>query len=277
MRTIDEPQIVRAASAVLGAMADEDEGAAPEKSPPATDSTQPDGPLPAVVGFDDEEDEADAVVRWLRRAQRPGVPWNALAVLARTNARLEPVARALGRASIPFRLGATRSTRQMAESLAQATMALRTMVASAALGGALVDLGAEWAEAGHPDDVLDAIAVLADEHGREEPRPTVGSFLGWLRANPGALELLSGAGDAVDLCTFHRAKGLEWSSVAIVGLEEGMVPIAYAQSPAARAEERRLLYVGVTRASRLLWCSWAAHCAGDHGFAPAGRRPCSPP
>lgn len=63
--------------------------------------------------------------------------------------------------------------------------------------------------------------------------------------------------EAVELATFHRAKGLEWDTVFVVGLEDGFVPIAYAEAPEARAEERRLLYVALTRASRQLHCSWA--------------------
>ena len=65
------------------------------------------------------------------------------------------------------------------------------------------------------------------------------------------------ARDGVELSTFHRAKGLEWPAVAVIGLEEGMVPIAYATTPDALAEERRLLYVALTRAEDELWCSWA--------------------
>ena len=64
------------------------------------------------------------------------------------------------------------------------------------------------------------------------------------------------ANGAVELATFHRAKGLEWASVHVVGLEEGFVPIVYAASSEARDEERRLLYVALTRASRELHCSW---------------------
>ncbi len=65
------------------------------------------------------------------------------------------------------------------------------------------------------------------------------------------------ADDAVELATFHRAKGLEWTSVSVVGIEDGFVPIIYAASAEARDEERRLLYVALTRASRDLHCSWA--------------------
>lgn len=63
--------------------------------------------------------------------------------------------------------------------------------------------------------------------------------------------------DAVELATFHRAKGLEWTSVYVVGLEAGLVPIVYALTEEALAEERRLFYVALSRAARDLHCSWA--------------------
>ena len=77
----------------------------------------------------------------------------------------------------------------------------------------------------------------------------------------------------VELATFHRAKGLEWEAVAVVGLEEGFVPIVHAVDPEALAEERRLLYVALTRAARALECSWAR--SPDHGrrARPMERRP----
>ncbi len=84
----------------------------------------------------------------------------------------------------------------------------------------------------------------------------MGEFLEWLTAG-GETDLALDAVDGVELATFHRAKGLEWPAVAVVGLEDGMVPIAYAVTPDAVAEERRLLYVALTRAEDDLWCSWA--------------------
>lgn len=114
--------------------------------------------------------------------------------------------------------------------------------------------------------------------------------------------------DAVTLCSFHRSKGLQWEAVWLCGLEAGLVPIAYAQTNAALAEERRLLYVAMTRAERSLYCSWARsrragngaslwrepspwlaslsrHCQGDEtaalaaaeGTTPGSRRPARPP
>jgi DNA helicase-2/ATP-dependent DNA helicase PcrA len=98
---------------------------------------------------------------------------------------------------------------------------------------------------------------LASEQLAIDPSMTVSSFLGWLI---GTLRIDAAADtkrDAVELATFHAAKGLEWPIVFLVGLEQGLVPIGRAETPAARAEERRLLYVAVTRAERELHCSWA--------------------
>jgi superfamily I DNA/RNA helicase len=63
--------------------------------------------------------------------------------------------------------------------------------------------------------------------------------------------------DGVILSTFHRAKGLQWPCVFVIGLSEGLVPIGSARSSVALAEEQRLLYVAMTRAEEELWCSWA--------------------
>jgi DNA helicase-2/ATP-dependent DNA helicase PcrA len=61
---------------------------------------------------------------------------------------------------------------------------------------------------------------------------------------------------SITLATIHAAKGLEWEVVFLVGASEGYLPIAYAKTPAEIAEERRLLYVGVTRAKKELTISW---------------------
>ena len=79
-------------------------------------------------------------------------------------------------------------------------------------------------------------------------------------------------GGGVELATFHRAKGLEWEVVSVVGLEEGFVPIVHATTEEAVAEERRLLYVALTRAGRVLECSWARSRTMSGGRAMA-RRP----
>jgi DNA helicase-2/ATP-dependent DNA helicase PcrA len=64
--------------------------------------------------------------------------------------------------------------------------------------------------------------------------------------------------DGVTLASLHAAKGLEWDAVFLVGLVDGTLPIVYAETTAQVDEERRLLYVGITRARRYLALSWAA-------------------
>ena len=70
------------------------------------------------------------------------------------------------------------------------------------------------------------------------------------RRSPGSVTTAArgDVGGAVELATFHRAKGLEWDAVSVVGLEQGFVPIVHAVTPDAEDEERRLLYVALTRA-----------------------------
>ncbi len=247
------PQVVGAARAVLGA----DPGQA----------SRPDGPSPVVEGFDDDDHEATAVARWLRHAHRPGRPWSHLAVLARTNSRLDPITVALSRAGIPYRMaGGAKATAEARAALAE----LRRVPKARHLRSALAELvmarqtqggdsthapggDGEWAPRG---GLPAPLAHLADEHALEFPDATVGEFLEWVVASgDGVMEL--DTGDRVELSTFHGAKGLEWPAVAVVGLESGMVPIAYATTPDAVAEERRLLYVALTRAEDELWCSWA--------------------
>ena len=63
--------------------------------------------------------------------------------------------------------------------------------------------------------------------------------------------------EGVTLASLHAAKGLEWDAVFLVGLTDGMLPITYAKTDEQIEEERRLLYVGVTRARRYLTLSWA--------------------
>jgi DNA helicase II / ATP-dependent DNA helicase PcrA len=77
--------------------------------------------------------------------------------------------------------------------------------------------------------------------------------------------------DRVVLTTFHRAKGLQWPTVMVIGLNDALMPIASALTPAAREEERRLLYVALTRSEEELWCSWFERTGGvpDGSRAPA--------
>jgi DNA helicase-2/ATP-dependent DNA helicase PcrA len=69
--------------------------------------------------------------------------------------------------------------------------------------------------------------------------------------------------EGVTLASLHAAKGLEWDVVFLPGLSDGNLPIVHAQTDEAVEEERRLLYVGVTRARQRVYLSWSlARSAG---------------
>jgi DNA helicase-2/ATP-dependent DNA helicase PcrA len=95
------------------------------------------------------------------------------------------------------------------------------------------------------------------------------------RARRGPSEWRDPMSDAVVLTTFHRAKGLQWPAVFVIGLADGLVPLASARDRAARDEERRLLYVAMTRAEDELTCSWARR-RGDQATGPPAAREPSP-
>ena len=206
------------------------------------------GSVVVVSDFADDAAEATAVARWLRERHRPGRTWSSLAVVARTNSRLDPVADALDRAGIPYQRRGLAGRDQSDVAIA----ALRAMPRSTPLRSALANLASEM-------DDLEWLASEVDSICAEYPDADVGHLLWWRAAVTGPDGFASPAeqSDAVQLATFHRAKGLEWTAVAVVGIEAGMVPISHATRPASLDEERRLLYVALTRAEQELWCSWA--------------------
>ena len=250
------PQVLAAAHAVLP-------GGARRKKP--LRPTLADGPLPTVSAYPSDRDEAAAVARALQSAHQPGAPWAGTAVLYRTNAQSAPLEAALRAAGVPHRVrGAARFLDRPA--VAAALEELRRAAAAAPglpLVAHLADL-VGWAEESAPGEEaardrrehVDALVRLGHDYaGAEEGSATAAGFVAHL-ITVLAEEDPTGS-DTVELLTFHRAKGLEWPVVFVTGLERGLVPIAYAETPAALAEERRLLYVALTRAERELHLSWA--------------------
>jgi DNA helicase-2/ATP-dependent DNA helicase PcrA len=247
------PQVLAVARAVL----DGHGGAVATGSP-----TQVDGAIPEIHAYDDDEAEAAGIARAIRDLHRPGAPWSHQAVLVRTNAQLAPIERALHAADIPCRvrgraeLADDPTTRQVLDRLARMRGAFATCIA---------DLGLELAStdpavvSGAPtvDDhqVAEAVLAAAEEYAHTDPDATVAGFDVWLR-DRGGDDRVRGR-DAVELCTFHAAKGLEWPIVHLAGIEQGFVPISHARTPDARAEEQRLLYVAITRAEEVLRVTWA--------------------
>jgi DNA helicase-2/ATP-dependent DNA helicase PcrA len=115
---------------------------------------------------------------------------------------------------------------------------------------------------------LAAIAALADEMAAARPEATFADFAAEIaqRAEYGHAPVA----DAVTIATMHAAKGLEWTAVLIPSLVEGVMPIVHARTPEAIEEERRLLYVAVTRAREHLALSWAPVRASDAASASTG-------
>jgi DNA helicase-2/ATP-dependent DNA helicase PcrA len=264
------PQIIAVANAVLAAG---ETDAAPTGRLRATRS---DGPIPRVRSYADDRAEANGVARAVLDQHRPGVPWSHQAVLVRTNAQGVLLEQSFRRVGIPFRLRGRGAFLELPE----VKEVLRRLERAPSFGGGLADIDAAVRAglAGSADDVddgsgpgregavpaaeldrlrnLEEVLRLAGEYQAADSQPTADGFGAWLAATVRAEDAHRG-GDAVDIATFHAAKGLEWPVVHLAGLEAGLVPIGHAKSSEALAEERRLFYVAVTRAERLLLCSWA--------------------
>jgi len=227
-------------------------------------ATRPEGPIPHVTGFEDDRAEARGVARATRDAHTPGSPWSAQAVLVRTNAQVALLGEALHEVGIPFRVRGGAALLDQPEIKA----VLRDLGRSTSgFAETLTDLDAATADpedsAGEGDKAeerranLAALVRLGHDYAAIEAAPTVVGFLTWLRTTTRA-DQPDRQGDAVEITTFHAAKGLEWPVVHLAGLEQGLVPIGHAKTGDALSEELRLFYVGLTRAERALHLSWAS-------------------
>ncbi|MFI5956559.1 ATP-dependent DNA helicase UvrD2 [Cryptosporangium sp. NPDC051539] len=241
------------------------------------------GPKPRVSHYPDEPAEASAVASRCRELIASGVPAAQIAVLFRTNAQSETYEQALADAGVPYVVRGGERFFERPE-VREAMMLLRGAARAASDDETAVDAvtgalsGLDWRPDAPPAggaarerwEALAALRRLAEE--------TVGSSSAVDGLPALAEELAARAAaqhvptvDGVTLGSLHAAKGLEWDAVFLVGLAEGTLPISYAKTPHQIEEERRLLYVGVTRAREHLWLSWAAaRSPGGRG----SRRPC---
>jgi len=261
------PQVVAAAEALLA-------DAGPPR--PTRRALGTPGPEPTVVAYDDDEQEARAIARSIRDLRTPTLGWSAFAVLYRTNAQSAAFEAALAAAGIPTRVRADGRflDRPEVRVVLDQLRAAEVAAPGATFADRLADLtdppaasdetpdDAHDPEAGsgaerRPDEHAGAVAHLGQEYLTMEPHGgSVDGFLAWLTASLHGEEAGADA-DAVELSTFHRAKGLEFHTVFVTGLERGLVPISHADTPAERAEERRLLYVAMTRAEHRVVLTWA--------------------
>jgi DNA helicase II / ATP-dependent DNA helicase PcrA len=246
------PQVIAAANALL---------AGAGRRPPAPGTPCPDGPIPTIAGYPDDDAEAAGVAQRLHREHGPTRPWSSMAVLYRTNAQSARFEEVLGRNGVPFRVrGATRFLeRPEVRAALEALVRTDRAAPDRPFGSHLADLAGDAADAAEERrEHVDALVRLGREYLAADGGPgSVDGFRAYLGVALRGSDDADGPRDAVELLTFHRAKGLEFDTVFVTGLERGLVPIAHAGTAMERAEERRLLYVALSRAERALHLSWA--------------------
>lgn len=235
------PQIVEAGAHAL------DSG----DQPAAIRSGRPDGPGVSIEAHPDEDAEANSVARAVAHLDPGMVRSGKVAVLARTHAALARVRSALDTAGVPVRRQVDGAGSPLTPVLAEAARIREP------------NRFRQWVrDQLEPDEQNDAVRIevanAAAEFLREQPTGDGAAFRTWVTAN----DPFGGAVPGVDVLTFHAAKGREWHTVHLVGCETSLVPHRSATTNAARAEEARLLYVALTRATDRLAVHWAERRGG---------------
>ena len=272
------PQVVSLANRVIGAARGRMAG-----SKLHLIGQRPPGAEPVFREHPDEVAEATAVAKAIKGLIEAGTPVSEIAVLYRINAQSEVYEEALTAAGVPFQVRGGEGFFSRQE-IRQSLVALQRAADRGAEGplpemvrGLLEPLGltAEpptGAKARERWEALAALAELVDEEVAIRPDLDLAALVAELRVRADARHAPTVQG--VTLASLHAAKGLEWDAVFLVGLADGTLPISHAISkgPDSEAveEERRLLYVGITRARTHLELSWAlARAPGGR----QGRRP----
>jgi DNA helicase-2/ATP-dependent DNA helicase PcrA len=222
-------------------------------------AVRPAGPEPLAMVQPDRLTEAEFVVGQVRRLAGEGVPYEEMAVLYRLNARSEDFEEAFTLAGIPFQVRGAAFIRRPA---AQRTLRLLRGRSDASAVGAVTEVVRRQGWIANPpsglgEEELTRQADLGRLLALAEALPAGSSVADFLRD----LEQRFGAeseGRGVNLLTYHRAKGLEWEAVFLPRLEEKELPYGKARGEERLAEERRLFYVGITRAKRWLTITWTA-------------------
>ena len=248
---------------------------------------RPPGPEPVFREHTDEVAEATAVAKAIKTLIDAGTPVSEIAILYRINAQSEVYEEALTAAGVPFQVRGGEgffSRQEIRQSLVAMQRAAdrsggqeRSDSLPVTVRALLVPLGltAEaptGVKARERWEALAALAELVDEEVAIRPDLDLASLVAELKVRADSRHPPTVQG--VTLASLHAAKGLEWDAVFLVGLADGTLPISHAlaKGPDSEAveEERRLLYVGITRARAHLELSWAlARAPGGR----QGRRP----
>ncbi|MFD5276751.1 UvrD-helicase domain-containing protein [Pseudarthrobacter sp. NPDC058362] len=266
------PQVVRLANDLLAARRSGGPAADAAWAPPLQLVAQrPAGPVPGFIECTDDEAEAATVAERIRQLLDAGTPASEVAILFRTNGQSEAYEQALAAAGIGYQLrGGERffARKEVRDAILQLRAATRAVAPDAAepLGQLVRDIVSSlgYTEAAPHSggalrerwESLAALVALADELVQARGAGFgLADFVNELQERSLAQHAPTVQG--VTLASLHAAKGLEWDAVFLVGLSEGLMPISFADTPEAVDEERRLLYVGITRAREHLSLSWS--------------------
>lgn len=260
------PQVVAAANTLLGGTPSQ--GVELRAQRPA-------GPAASFTQHPDEVAEAESAAAEILRLHEAGRSWSEIAILFRINAQSETFEDALTARRIPYVVrGAARffDRPEVREAVTRLRGAARSGDGGAAgeqlletVHGTLAGMG--WTPQppegrGQTRDRWESWQALIDQaqdFAAERDAGPGADLAGFVEElDRRAADQHAPVAEGVTLATFHAAKGLEWDSVFLVGLQDGTLPFSYSHdSPVALEEERRLLYVGVTRARLDLSMSWA--------------------
>lgn len=230
----------------------------------AAEGTPPADEVAAPVAYETDLDEAQGIAAAVAAEVAAGTRPERIAVLYRINSQAAQLEAALAAAGVSTRLiGATRFFDL--PYIKQAVLELGSVARSGtqaplfqSVSDVLRNMG--WTlqapdGAGAVRERWEALTALVELADQAAPGTTLAAFVDDLQHRQAAQH--EPTVSAVVLSTLHSAKGLEWDSVHIAGLSEGLLPISHAKGLDGIAEERRLLYVGLTRARRALSLSWS--------------------
>ena len=212
-------------------------------------ATNPAGPDPVTRSFGEPQPEAAFLVEQIRELHAAGTPYEEMAILFRTNARSADYEEALSEADVPSQ-GAALLSREGAKQFLKGLRGrplsdARRVAYDQGLLETIPDRLGER-EVTRQNDLARLVKLAEAFEG------SVADFIDDLEKRFG-----HNAGRGVHLLTYHRAKGLEFEAVFLPRLEEKELPSKLSKTPDAVAEERRLLYVGLTRAKRHLSVTWS--------------------
>ena len=219
------------------------------------------GDKPAVLAYNDESSEIAGIVSDMTTLLKAGVPPQEIAVLARTNAQLNSLERAMNNAKLPYQV---RSTERFFD-----RPDVREFLKGVRTASVIPTEGISWLDelrtlaqpflTGQSIDGIAGLLHLARELD-EDPNFTPKTLRSYLREvedrvqqnNPPTMPVIT-------LATLHAAKGLEWERVFLMGANVGLLPLetnGFTLDSRMIEEERRLFYVGMTRAKRELRVSY---------------------